>query len=110
MFVNRSAAFPWIVLLWLVSGACAPLIAQDTSNLYRFTVFPYYDLSHKFTLYARLAYSLNPDTETQTFNVISPGVYYKPASWLQIWGGLVDRYTDNKSPTADQLELRPYVG
>jgi hypothetical protein len=106
---GKTSLAGWLLLL-LLSCAFAPLPAQEIDNLHRLTVFPYYHLSEKFTVYAHLAYSLNPDQESHTYYFVSPGFYYEPAPWIQIWEGLINRYTDNNSSKADQLELRPFLG
>jgi hypothetical protein len=82
---------------------------DDIDNLYRFTVFPWYKLSDKFTAFARLSYSVDSGRDNRTLNFISPGVYYTPTPWLQVWEGMINRYV-SKASAPDQLELRPYGG
>ncbi|PWU13623.1 MAG: hypothetical protein C5B50_19030 [Verrucomicrobia bacterium] len=99
---NRLAAL--LLALLLGSGH-----AQGANDAYRLTSLPWYDLSDKFTVYARLSYTFDPSQESHNFNFLSPGLYYTASPWLQIWEGLINRYTDNQNKT-DQLELRPYLG
>ena len=81
----------------------------DVSEDYRFTAFPYYTFSDKVTVYAQLGYQLNPDDHTRTYNLLSPGMYYTVNSWLELWGGLNDRF-NNISDGPDTFVLRPFVG
>jgi hypothetical protein len=101
----------WLALvLALLCCDSTRLRAQDIDDLYRLTIFPYYHLSDKFTVYAHVAYAYNPDQDYHSFNFASPGIYYSPTDWFQLWEGFINRYTDNNGAAADQLELRPFVG
>ncbi len=83
--------------------------ADDVTDEYRFTAFPYYRINTNITIYAQLGYAINPDTHTQTYNLLSPGLYYKFTPSVELWGGLNNRYNqiDDKANT---FLLRPFVG
>ena len=83
--------------------------ADDVTEQYRFTAFPYYHLTTNWTLFAQLGYQINPDQRTQTYDMLSPGVYYKFNSWFQLWGGLNNRY-NQVNGGANTFLLRPFFG
>jgi hypothetical protein len=99
------------VVLMLSCLSLLPRLARanDAFNDYRLTVFPYYTFPDKITVFAHLGYELNRDGHTQTLNLLSPGLYYTVNPWLQLWGGLNDRYAENTT-TSDTFILGPYVG
>src|ERR1700749_4580751 len=97
-----------LAALWL-SISSRPAQADDVSQLYRFTAFPYYKITTNLTIYAQLGYAINPDKESQLYNLISPGLYYKLTPWFDLWGGLNNRYIQNgEAPNA--FLLRPFIG
>ena len=84
--------------------------ASDVTDQYRFTAFPYIKLaSTNWTVFAQLGYNVNPDTRTQTYNMLSPGTYYKVTPWLELWGGLNNRY-NQVGGGANTFLFRPYAG
>jgi hypothetical protein len=104
----RIRSVGWLLLAFCL-GALESAIGADVSDAYRLTLFPWYDLNEHFTLFAHLGTTWSPDRSSRVSNLISPGVYYKASSWLQVWGGLNNRYTQN-SDQPNQFELRPFVG
>lgn len=97
----------FIVLLSLYFFAVSA--RADIMDDYRLTAFPYYTFSNHITVFGQLGYELNRNAHTQTYNLLSPGVYYTVNPWLQLWGGLNDRYNQN-SDQADTFLLRPFIG
>ncbi len=83
--------------------------ADDVNEEYRFTAFPYYKINTNITVYAQLGYAINPDAQSQIYNLLSPGAYYKFNPWLELWGGLNDRYTQNDGK-ANTFLFRPFIG
>ena len=98
-------------LLFMLVIASLPARAQegDIGNEYRFTIFPFHRINDEVTGFGYLGYVTNPEKHYQTYYLGWPAASYAPNDWLQIWGGLVGLYTDNKT-SADKLELRPFVG
>ena len=80
----------------------------DVTDNYRFTAFPYYKFSDKITAYAQLGYEFTPN-QTQTYNLLSPGMYYAFNPWLELWAGLNDRFNNNNDE-ANTFLLRPFIG
>lgn len=99
------AAFIVLLCLELLAGSARADVAED----YRLTAFPYYSFSNRVTVFAQLGYELNRNAHTQTYNLLSPGLYYTVNPWLQLWGGLNDRYNQN-SGTSDTFLFRPFAG
>ncbi len=96
------------IVLWCLFFCAGPARADVTDD-YRFTAFPYYTFSDHVTAFAQLGYELNRNGHTQTYNLLSPGFYYKINPWLELWGGLNDRFNQNNDQ-ADTFLLRPFVG
>lgn len=105
-YQNSLAA--WLILL---SGPVLTSLARagDTDDNYRLTAFPYYSFSNNVTVFAQLGYQINNNGHTQTYNMLSPGLYYKVNTWLELWGGLNNRYNQNNNE-ANTFLLRPFVG
>jgi hypothetical protein len=93
-----------ISLLFTAMSSCFA-----TDNNYRLTIFPWYTFTNHITVFAQLGSTLNPDQDTRVSQLISPGAYYTPTSWLQLWAGFNNRYTRN-AHASDELELRPFGG
>ena len=104
-YQNRMAAFLVLLCLCLLSRP----VWADINEDYRFTAFPYYNFSNNITAYAQLGYALNRNAHTQTYNLLSPGLYYKVNPWLELWGGLNNRFNQNNDKP-DTFLLRPFVG
>lgn len=83
--------------------------AENPANSYRLTINPSYTFTNGITAFAHLGSSYNEDKDNRVSNIISPGLHYSAAHWLQIWGGFNDRYTVSEQ-SADQFEIRPYLG
>jgi len=106
--IVRGLFSVWILLMLVVVSM--PVRAQDdTGNEYRITLFPSHRISDKLTGFAYLGYVWNPEKDYRTYYLGWPAAAYTPKSWLQIWGGVVGLYTDNKN-SSDKLELRPFTG
>jgi hypothetical protein len=103
---NSLAA--WLILL------CSSVLTNSTraggiNDDYRWTAFPYYSFSNNITAYAQLGYERNNNGHTQTYNLLSPGLSYKVNPWLELWGGLNDRYNRNNNQ-ANTFLFRPFLG
>jgi hypothetical protein len=112
--IDTAAAAGRILILAslaMLSWLACPARAQDENigNEYRLTFFPYHRISDQLTGSGYLGYVWNPEKDYRTYYLGWPVVSYAPASWLQLWGGLVGLYTDNES-SSDKLELRPFAG
>ncbi len=99
------------VLLLLL---CSPVLislahADDINEDYRLTAFPYYSFSNNITAFAQLGYAIDNNGHTQTYNILSPGAFYKFNPWLELWGGLNDRYNQNNNQ-ANTFLFRPFIG
>ncbi|HEY1791032.1 MAG TPA: DUF2490 domain-containing protein [Verrucomicrobiae bacterium] len=107
MILPQNAFRHFIVLwcLYLFAGSARADISED----YRLTAFPYYTFSNKITVFAQLGYGLNRNGHAQTYNLLSPGAYFTANPWLQLWGGLNDRYNQNNDK-ADTFVFRPFAG
>jgi len=106
----RARFAAWLLFLFMLVVASPAAQAQDdTGNEYRVTLFPYHRISDEVTGSGYLGYVWNPEKDYQTVYLGWPVVSYAPIQWLQIWGGLVGLYTDNKN-SSDKLELRPFAG
>jgi hypothetical protein len=110
---NQFSKLPLYVLLMVLCAFCTinrtASAQEDIGNEYRFTVFPSHKITDKLTGFAYLGYVSNPEKEYKTYYLGWPAAAYSANSWLQIWGGLVGLYTNNKN-SSDKLELRPFVG
>ena len=81
---------------------------SDVANEYRITAFPSYRINDDWSGFGYLGWVLKPDGDYASY-YLGKGVYYSPAKWVQIWGGLISVYTDSDAKS-DSLELRPFVG
>ncbi len=81
---------------------------DDISNESRFTIFPYHQITDHLTGFGYLGYVDNSDKEYKT-GYLGYGASYSFNKEVQLWGGLIGTYTDNKN-SADKLELRPFIG
>ena len=107
---NLFQLFISFVFLFMMVVSTQKVMTQDNiGNEYRFTVFPSAKISDKLTGFAYLGYVTNPDKKYQTYYLGWPAAAYTPKNWLQIWGGIVLLYTNNKD-ISDKLELRPFAG
>src|SRR5262245_49126913 len=98
-----------ILLLGLVLFYVQAAAAEAPTDEFRLTLSPYHRINDEFTSFERLGYSYNEDTRASAYSGSFPGLEYSPNQWLQLWAALSWRYTDNRD-SADQLELRPYIG
>ncbi len=105
----------------LLSGAAAPAGAEpepqapasadpppDVANEYRITAYPSYHITDKVSGFGYVGWVYKPDAEYTSY-YLGKGVFYSPAKWIQIWGGLIAVYTD-QTGKSDLLELRPFGG
>jgi hypothetical protein len=81
----------------------------DITNEYQLKLSPYHKITEELSGFGSLEYDNNPAQDSSTYKVGWPGLTYTVNRWLQLWGGLLVHYTDNRN-SADQLELRPYAG
>lgn len=82
---------------------------DDVSNEYRLSLFGYHKITHELTGMLYLDYSRNPDNQSHLYRVGWPAVNHSVNSWLQIWTGLFNYYTE-KENASDTVELRPFIG
>ena len=80
----------------------------DVANEYRITAFPSYRINERWSGFGYLGWVYKPDADYTSY-YLGKGVFYSPAKWVQIWGGLIGVYTDS-TVKSDSLELRPFGG
>jgi hypothetical protein len=80
----------------------------DVANEYRITAYPSYRISDKLSGFGYLGWVYKPDADYTSY-YLGKGVFFSPARWVQIWGGLIAVYTD-QTGKSDLLELRPFGG
>ena len=106
----RKAILIFSSVLLIVAIDSSKLMAQeDIGNEYRITLFPSHRVTDKIGGFGYLGYVWNPVKNYQTYYLGWPCATYTPKKWMQVWGGLIGAYTNNKDKS-DQLELRPFAG
>lgn len=105
----------WL-LIGLALGLAAPLLAQtnnSVTNEWRITGFPNYPIKGNLSGFGYLGWVKNPDSDYSLWYGGFPGLVYTAKPWMQIWGGLLDIYTNNNTRQTgkqDTFELRPFIG
>jgi len=117
MSIRTLTRFAVVLSGVLLCAAAASVGAQTSSspepppevaNEYRITAFPSYHINEKWSGFGYLGWVYKPDAEYSSY-YLGKGVFYSPAKWVHIWGGLIGVYTDS-TPKSDSLELRPFIG
>lgn len=96
--------------------ATRPLVSQttnDVTNEWRITAFPHYPIKGNLSGFGYLGWVKNPGADYSLWYAGAPGLIYNVKPWLQLWGGLLDIYTNNNTRVTgkqDSLELRPFIG
>jgi hypothetical protein len=105
-----------VLLSSLLITTATPLAAQssnDVTNEWRITAFPHYPIKGNLTGFGYLGWVKNPGASYSLWYGGFPGVVYNAKPWFQVWGGLIDVYTNNytsENGKQDTLELRPFIG
>jgi hypothetical protein len=114
-----SLALPFhrkLILLLSVLGLAVPLSAQsnnEVTNERRINAFPHYPIKGNLSGFGYAGWVKNPDNEYTLWYGGFPGVIYSAKTWLQVWGGFLNIYTNNytdENGKQDTLELRPFIG
>ena len=102
-----SLVLPMLATVFVSS----PLLADDgdPANEFRLTLSPYHPIKGNLSGFTQLGYYYNPDKDYSRYYLGWPRIVYAVKPWLQLWGGLMNMYTDNLGKT-NQLELRPFAG
>jgi hypothetical protein len=86
--------------------------AQDTvspNNEYRIAVSMVHPIAGPISGSGDVQFRDQLDKEVRTYRLAWPGAIYKPARWIQVWGGLITFWSDNQT-SPNSWELRPYTG
>jgi hypothetical protein len=98
-----------VLLLWLAVAMRLRAANDDVTDQFRFNVSTHHLITSNLTGFVHLGYFNDPDLGERTYRIGWPGVVYTANHWLQLSGGLLTTFEDNRTK-ADTLELRPSAG